>query len=458
MVHPRTAEKRAVKILPRKGSTPAFRYARFLREVEIVRRLDHPCIVKIFEAGVRDDCYYYIMEYMPHGTLARLLREANPSPQWKIETFRRICEGMRFAHSRGIIHRDLKPGNILFRNEDQPVISDFGIAKITHGPFVGFTQSREMLGTPAYLAPEQRWNAKRADARSDIYALGAILYEMFMNFPPLGDFPWPWEVDRNFPGWLEPILHRCLALDPQNRYSDAADLQRAMHGPTQCRDGGTSDSQKSPALLAIPSGWGSQISFKQAGELSFSLRRATVLERLRIAEELAPCLSEEAIRDALSLYRRLEDLDRLVLIRIFGLRRVTGAVRLLEGELDNPRLAEAALESLGEIGSRSSTEAIRSYLCRNPDAALLALGPLARIGGSCAVGVIAPYLNHDRTAVREAAARALAVIGDPEALYFLRRRYDVEGDVAVRTRLGAAIEAALTREAGGSPDATLIET
>jgi len=74
------------------------------------------------------------------------------------------------------------------------------------------------------------------------------------------------------------------------------------------------------------------------------------------------------------------------------------------------------------------------------------------------VGVIARYLNHDRTAVREAAARALAVIGDPEALYFLRRRYDVEGDVAVRTRLGAAIEAALTREAGGSPDATLIET
>ena len=184
---------------PKSREKRAYEYARFLREVEIIRVLSHPGIIRIYENGVLEDCYYYSMEYIPGGNLAQLLGRKKLDFQSASRIFLRICSAMAYAHNKGIVHRDLKPSNVLLNEEGDPVISDFGIAKSMAIDKSALTKSGEILGTIAYLAPEQRFDSKRVDQRADVFALGAILYEMLMGFPPLGKFPWPSEVMPRFP-------------------------------------------------------------------------------------------------------------------------------------------------------------------------------------------------------------------------------------------------------------------
>lgn len=216
---------------------------RFRREALAVAALKHPHIVQIFDVGEADGHPYLVLEYVEGGSLAqRLGRQQRP---WPAPAAARLVEtlarAMAYAHAQGVIHRDLKPGNILLEvGTDLPKVTDFGLAKRLDEtlPTEG-TKTGAVIGTPAYIAPEQAaGNSRQVGAAADIYSLGAILYELLTGRPPfLGETPLqtlfqvihddpvpPKRLQPDVPRDLETICLKCLEKRPAKRYASAADL------------------------------------------------------------------------------------------------------------------------------------------------------------------------------------------------------------------------------------------
>jgi hypothetical protein len=231
---------------------------RFLTEAKAVAQLRHPNIVQIYEVGEHVGLPYLALEYVEGGTLKQLIGAARPSPREAVDLLEQVAQAAHYAHERGVIHRDLKPQNVLLASAPGgasregrgfvPMITDFGLAKRIDGSVV-FTQSGEILGTPSYMPPEQAaGRAGSISPRSDVYALGAILYELLTGRPPFvestpaatvvrvlaGDVTAPRKLDPSIPAELEAICLRCLETNPDRRYPTAAalaaDLDCWRHG------------------------------------------------------------------------------------------------------------------------------------------------------------------------------------------------------------------------------------
>jgi serine/threonine protein kinase len=234
---PRFKREVALKILPREFlHDPQFR-ARFEREAETIAALEHPAIVPVHDFGEEDGQPYFVMRLMPGGSLADRL-EKGPLPLTEAaRIFSRLAPALDWAHAHGIIHRDLKPGNILFDDNDNPYISDFGIAKLTQAS-VTFTGSA-IVGTPAYMSPEQARGEKDIDGRSDIYALGAIVFQMLTGrFPyetdtPMGmvvkhitePVPRILDVKPDLPPACEGVIGQATAKNCNDRYATAGAME-----------------------------------------------------------------------------------------------------------------------------------------------------------------------------------------------------------------------------------------
>jgi serine/threonine-protein kinase len=172
----------ALKVLPREFlHDPTFR-ARFEREAQTIAQLEHPAIVPVYDFGEETGQPYIVMRYMSGGSLADRLRRESLATSEAARIVTRLAPALDEAHSQGIVHRDLKPANILFDQRGDPYISDFGIAKLSQDSAT-FTGSA-IVGTPAYMSPEQARGEKDLDGRSDIYALGVILFEMLTGKRP----------------------------------------------------------------------------------------------------------------------------------------------------------------------------------------------------------------------------------------------------------------------------------
>jgi hypothetical protein len=214
--------------------------SRFRQEAQAVARLHHPNIVQVYEVGRQDDSGrpYFSLEYLGGGTLEGRLRQGPLPPRMAAEMIEVLARAIAAAHRAGIVHRDLKPGNVLFTEEGIPKVADFGLAKKLDGPG-GHTRSGDVLGTPCYMAPEQAAGRNRdVGPAADVYALGAILYEMLTGRPPfdgvspldvvlqvLGDEPMPpSHLNREMPRDLETICLKCLRKEPKKRYASAGDL------------------------------------------------------------------------------------------------------------------------------------------------------------------------------------------------------------------------------------------
>jgi hypothetical protein len=218
--------------------------ARFRVEAEAVAQLQHPGIVQIHEIGSHAGHSYLALEYVPGGTLNHHCAGKPLPPAEAARLLEALARAVHYAHQRGILHRDLKPGNVLLAEDGRPKIADFGLAKrldaapgaATPGPQ---TQSGAILGTPAYMAPEQAGGKRgRVGPLADVYALGAILYELLTGRPPFqADSPVdvilkvateeplpPRRVEPGAPRDLEAVCLKCLRKDPAGRYASAADL------------------------------------------------------------------------------------------------------------------------------------------------------------------------------------------------------------------------------------------
>jgi eukaryotic-like serine/threonine-protein kinase len=203
--------------------------ARFLEERAMLSRVDHPNVAKVFDHGINDNHVYIAMEYFPCGDLKAAMARGVPVTT-AFAYVRQIAEGLREVHAHGIIHRDIKPANVMLRNDGTTALVDFGIAKELDASTT-FTRHGEMIGTPHYMSPEQI-GSKSLDARSDLYSLGAMFYEMLTHTHAFrGDriesilmqhlhAPRP-VLPKNL-SILQPLLDRLLAIEPSDRFIDAA--------------------------------------------------------------------------------------------------------------------------------------------------------------------------------------------------------------------------------------------
>jgi serine/threonine protein kinase/formylglycine-generating enzyme required for sulfatase activity len=229
----------AIKVLPPQLLHHDNFFERFQREVEIMARLEHPHIIPIYDYGQVENLPYIAMRYLGGGSLAHRLVGGGWTLNAVEKSFMQLCAALDYAHKRGVVHRDLKPANVMLDEADNLYLTDFGIARLLDAQEM--TASGIMIGTPAYMCPEQI-AGKPADARSDIYALGAVLFTLLTGRQPFEadnlasllrkqlDEPLPslWGFRPDIPATVDTVIQRATAKQPDARYTTADELGRAF--------------------------------------------------------------------------------------------------------------------------------------------------------------------------------------------------------------------------------------
>jgi serine/threonine protein kinase len=229
--------KVALKVLPRHFLHDPDFLERFEREVEVISRLEHPHILPIYDYGEDDGVPFIAMRFLGGGSMAQLIRRGVPKLKDIDKPFKQVSEALDYAHQQGIIHRDLKPGNIMLDENGNAYLSDFGIARVLGSNLTGSA----IIGTPAYMSPEQA-HGGNIDARSDIYSLGIVLFELITGrepyqaetpmslllkqinepIPPIRDFR------ADVPQLVQDVVDTATAKSQDDRYSAATDFAHAF--------------------------------------------------------------------------------------------------------------------------------------------------------------------------------------------------------------------------------------
>ncbi|HRQ24479.1 MAG TPA: protein kinase, partial [Anaerolineales bacterium] len=254
----------AVKVI-RRGAFPPKQIEhilkRFEREARAQAKLSHPNILTIFDYGEFENQPYLVMEYVPHGSLKDLLKGRPISWNRAAPIIASVARALAAAHAQGIIHRDVKPSNILMANGRDPMLADFGIAKLVESDAdtSDLTGTGMGIGTPEYMAPEQA-SGKSIDHRADIYALGIVLYQMVTGRLPFkGDTPLaimllkntqkvpnPRQYSPDLPRAAENILIKALARNPEERFKDMQEFAAALEGRNMVTETVTLDEYPPP--------------------------------------------------------------------------------------------------------------------------------------------------------------------------------------------------------------------
>jgi serine/threonine protein kinase len=230
----------ALKVLPRSYADDAQFLARFQREAKLLAQLQHPHILPVFDFGQAEGYTYIVMPYIQSGTLTDLLK-GEPLPLARIrQIITQVGEALNYAHARGLIHRDVKPSNVLIDESGNCLLTDFGLARMVEDS-VNLTSTGTIMGTPAYMSPEQG-SGQKIDARSDIYSLGVVLFEMATGRVPYraetpiavifkhvqDPLPPARSINPDLPEAVELVILKALSKNPEDRYQTAGDMVRAI--------------------------------------------------------------------------------------------------------------------------------------------------------------------------------------------------------------------------------------
>ena len=235
----------ALKVLPQYHSKDPSFAKRFIQEARIIAQLEHKNILPVYDFGDEEGVSYMAMRYLEGGSLQDILSQGQLSFTDIADIMSQICEGLDYAHRQGIVHRDVKPSNIMVDSEGAIYITDFGFAKILKNSSE-LTVTGTVMGTPLYMAPEQSVGGE-VDARTDIYALGVILFEMATGQPPFqaetpmavvlahihNPLPIPQSINPNVPDKIQNIILKALSKDPEHRYQTARELADSLTRATE---------------------------------------------------------------------------------------------------------------------------------------------------------------------------------------------------------------------------------
>ncbi len=254
----------ALKLLPASLAERDAAFAgRFEREGQLLARLHHPNIVAVHDSGAAGGFFYLLMEFVEGVNLRQAMRSARFTPAQALAIVPHICDALQFAHDEGVLHRDIKPENILLDGKGRVKLADFGIAKLigdgpdeSHAPHesqhANFTQSGTTLGTPSYMAPEQRDTPADVDHRADIYSLGVVFYELLTGELPVGKFALPSEISASDPR-VDAIVRQALEKERERRQSSAGEVKTQVE--TLAGAPGSGEIARPPRLAGGEAPW-----------------------------------------------------------------------------------------------------------------------------------------------------------------------------------------------------------
>ena len=278
---------------------------RFRREAEAAASLEHPCIVPIYEVGERDGACYFGMRFVEGGQLDDVLKRELMPPRQAAELIVKLARTVHYAHEHGILHRDIKPGNILLDAKAEPHLTEFGLARLIETEST-ITRTLEVLGTPSYMAPEQAAGKNiELTAATDIYGLGAVLYQLLTGHPPFAggtiyetikllletEPKQPRQLNPKVDRELSTICLKCLEKDPPRRYSSALALAEDLehwlkHEPIRAHHTGIFTHarkwvQRKPAIAAVVT-----LSLALAADMAWNVWKSELI-RQRVTSGIA---------------------------------------------------------------------------------------------------------------------------------------------------------------------------
>jgi serine/threonine-protein kinase len=358
----------AVKILPQQLAAADSRFAeRFAREARIIAKLEHRNIIPIHDFGQQNSITYLVMRYLQAGTVKEILERGSLPLADTAKIINDVAAALDHAHAQGIVHRDVKPGNILVDKDGNAYLTDFGIAKVLEG--TSDLTGSAMLGTPAYMAPEQTLG-RAITPQTDIYALGVMLYEMVTGRLPFEadtpmtvalmhvsqPLPPPGEFNPSLPSEVNDVLAKALAKDPAERYQTAGEFAREFaaaiaNAPTE--DGA------SPPLLAdlateAATGKSTEIVTQEVRE---AVRRHESTERRQKVLRLTPWAIGVAVIIALA-FGLVQALAETAQVRSESEQTATAVAVLL----DQLAVAQTAAAGGGGPGAQATLQALQTQV------------------------------------------------------------------------------------------------